>query len=112
MNLFLQRSFLSRISLIVCAGLILLLLMRCSKFDAPAKYTPVAADTVRYVESDTDFANPERGFYRYSETHANAYVPLDSNLLKQWRTLEQADGGGNYQIYSTLVFRYFVLDGL
>ena len=96
----------------IFTGICLFLLIRCSKFDAPAKYTPVAADTVRYTESDTDFANPERGFYRYSETHANAYVPLDSNQLKQWRSLEQADGNGNYQIYSTLVFRYFVLDGL
>lgn len=101
-----------RIFIVVLAGICLCFFLRCSKFDAPAKYTPVAADTVRYTESDTDFANPERGFYRYSETHANAYVPLDSNQLKQWRTLQQADGGGNYQIYSTLVFRYFVLDGL
>ncbi|MHA4811440.1 DUF4832 domain-containing protein [Flavitalea flava] len=112
MNFFLKRSFLSRIIVLLLPGICLLFLIRCSKFDAPAKYTPIAADTVRYVENDTDFANPERGFYRYSETHANNYIPLDSNQMKKWRTLQQADGGGNYQIYSTLIFRYFVLDGL
>lgn len=112
MPLFSKRSFSSRIIVVVFAGICLFFLIRCSKFDAPAKYIPVSADTVRYTESDSDFANPERGFYRYSETHANAYTPLDSNQLKQWRTLQQADGGGDYQIYSTLVFRYFVLDGL
>ncbi|HEU4608293.1 MAG TPA: DUF4832 domain-containing protein, partial [Chitinophagaceae bacterium] len=29
--------------------------------------------------------------------------------LQQWRGLNNADGG-NYQVYSTLVFRYFILD--
>jgi hypothetical protein len=112
MNFVPQRSLLLRITLFLFSGICLILLIRCSKFDAPAKYIPTAADTVRYSASDTDFANPERGFYRYTETHANNYTPLDSNLMKKWRTLQQADGGGNYQIYSTLVFRYFVLDGL
>jgi hypothetical protein len=112
MNFVPQRSLLLKITLFFFSGICLILLIRCSKFDAPAKYIPTAADTVHYSESDTDFANPERGFYRYTETHANNYTPLDSNLMKKWRTLQQADGGGNYQIYSTLVFRYFVLDGL
>src|ERR1700754_188713 len=108
MNFVPKRSLLLRITVLSC----LFFLMRCSKFDAPAKYVPTAADTVRYTESDSDFANPERGFYRYTETHANNYVSLDSVLMKKWRTLQQADGGGDYQIYSTLIFRYFVLDGL
>jgi hypothetical protein len=107
-----NRSLLTRTVLFLFAGLSLFILIRCGKFDAPAKYIPIPSDTVSYIESDTDFANPERGFYRYTETHANNYTPLDTNQLKQWRTLQQADGGGNYQVYSTLVFRYFVLDSL
>lgn len=112
MNFVPKRSLLLRITVLFFSCFCFFFLIRCSKFDAPAKYTPTPADTVRYSESDTDFANPERGFYRYTETHANNYTPLDSNQMKQWRTLQQADGGGNYQIYSTLVFRYFVLEGM
>src|SRR5439155_22413966 len=76
----------------------------CSKVEAPAIYMPLPVDTVNYVESDSDFANPERGFFRYTETHANNYEPLNLDQLKEWRTLQQADGG-NYKIYSTLIFR-------
>ncbi len=86
------------------------LFSHCSKFDNPATYTPLAADTISYVESDSDFANPERGFYRATETYANNYEPLDVEQMKQWRTLQKADGG-NYKIYSTLVFRNIVLKG-
>lgn len=69
---------------------------------------PTAA--VTYTESREDFPNPERGFYRYSETHIDNYTPLSLQQLRQWRTLQQADNG-TYQVYSTLVFRYFVMDG-
>lgn len=82
----------------------------CSKFDKPALYYAPATDTLRYVESNEDFPNPERGFYRVAETHANNYQPLDVNQLKEWRTLQQADDG-DYKIYSTLTFRNIVLDG-
>lgn len=82
----------------------------CSKFDNPATYTPPAVDTVYYVESDSDFANPERGFYRVAETYANNYEPLDVEQMKQWRSLQKADDG-NYKVYSTLVFRDIVLKG-
>ncbi|HVX26590.1 MAG TPA: DUF4832 domain-containing protein, partial [Parafilimonas sp.] len=82
----------------------------CSKFDNPATYTPPAVDTVSYVESDSDFANPERGFYRVAETYANNYEPLNVEQMKQWRTLQKADDG-NYKVYSTLVFRDIVLKG-
>ncbi len=73
---------------------------------------PVAyrlSKTIIYTESDSDFANPERGFYRPLETHAGRYVPLNAAQLKAWRGLQQADRG-NYKIYSTLVFRSIVLD--
>src|SRR5690242_14217796 len=72
--------------------------------------TPAGPITKAYIESNEDFANPERGFYRYSETNAINYTPLNETQLRNWRTLQQADGG-NYQVYSSLVFRYFVLTG-
>ena len=59
-----------------------ILFSHCSKFDNPATYTPPATDTVFYVESDSDFANPERGFYRVAETYANNYEPLDVEQMK------------------------------
>jgi len=82
----------------------------CSKFDNPATYIPLPTDTVLYVESDSDFANPERGFYRVAETYANNFEPLDVEQMKQWRTLQEADNG-NYKVYSTLVFRQIILKG-
>ena len=84
--------------------------LACSKPKKPAPTPPVnATATVTYTESMEDFPNPERGFYRYSEGRASAYVPLQQAQLQQWRDLRNADGG-NYQIYSTLVFRYFIMD--
>lgn len=80
----------------------------CNKSDAAQNNTE--SNTVTYTQSEEDFPNPERGFYRYSETHINNYEPLDVEQLKEWRTLQQADGG-SYKVYSTLVFRYFVMDG-
>ncbi len=82
----------------------------CSKFDKPVLYYAPATDTLIYVESTEDFPNPERGFYRVAETHANSYKLLDVNKLKEWRTLQQADDG-DYKVYSTLTFRNIVLDG-
>ncbi|MBV9961747.1 MAG: DUF4832 domain-containing protein [Parafilimonas sp.] len=83
---------------------------QCNKLGNPVTYTPPATDTVSYAESDSDFANPERGFYRVAETYANNYVPLNIEQMKQWRTLQKADDG-NYKVYSTLVFRDIVLEG-
>ncbi|MBC7873571.1 MAG: DUF4874 domain-containing protein, partial [Ferruginibacter sp.] len=86
----------------------LIFLLQCKKTktsDSPATNT-----TVNYRASEDDFPNPERGFYRYTQTTVNNFTPLDLNQLKTWRNLQQADGG-NYSVYSTLVFRYYILDG-
>src|SRR6476620_1601182 len=83
---------------------------QCSKIGNPVTFTPPVTDTVMYTESDEDFPNPERGFYRVAETYANNYEPLDVEQMKTWRTLQQADDG-NYKVYSTLVFRNIVLEG-
>ena len=80
----------------------------CSKSGGSSQVSAETA-TITYTESEEDFANPERGFYRYTETRASNYTPLVQLQLQQWRGLNQADGG-NYQVYTTLVFRYFVMD--
>lgn len=100
-----------------CNGLLFILFvslpflsLRCDKIEKPVLYNYPPADTVFYKESVEDFANPERGFYTYSETMADNYTPLNVDELKKQRQLQQA-AGGNYKIYSSLVFRYYVLKG-
>lgn len=85
-------------------------LSQCQKIGNPVTYTPDPVDTVFYQESPDDFPNPERGFYRVAETYVSSYQLLDVQQMKTWRTLQKADDG-NYNVYSTLVFRNIVLDG-
>lgn len=86
----------------------LILLFQCKK--AKTADGPVGDTTIDYQVSEEDFANPERGFYRYTQTTVNNFTPLDLDQLKGWRNLQPADGG-NYSVYSSLVFRYYVLEG-
>lgn len=62
-----------------------------------------------YEESYEDFVNPERGFYKYSETSASNYKPLIESSLRTRRGLT-GGSGATYQTYNSLVFRYFILD--
>ncbi|MBC7867156.1 MAG: DUF4874 domain-containing protein, partial [Gloeobacteraceae cyanobacterium ES-bin-316] len=83
----------------------------CSKKNnAGGQNTINQTTTVNYVTSTSDFANPERGFYHYSETRAGNYVPLNVTTLRGYRS-EQSITGANYKITSTLLFRYFVFEG-
>ncbi|HEY6975824.1 MAG TPA: DUF4832 domain-containing protein [Chitinophagaceae bacterium] len=82
----------------------------CSEVEKPSLYYPPLTDTLVYTESNEDFANPERGFYRPLETNANNFVPLDVNQMKTWRTLQQV-GNSQYKVYSTLVYRGYILEG-
>ena len=102
---FSQRAFNKNRQAILIASFIFLI--HCNKTKAIEQ--PATNVTVTYQASDEDFPNPERGFYRYTETSVNNFVPLSLNQLKNWRNLQQADGG-NYSVYSTLVFRYYVLE--
>lgn len=61
-----------------------------------------------YIESMEDFPNPERGFYTYTEVRSNNYITLKPEELKAFRK-EHTPGGADYSVYSTLVFRYFVM---
>ena len=65
--------------------------------------------TINYNTFSGDFINPERGFYRYSATFASNYETLDEGTLIGYRSLH-SPSSANYNIYSSLVFRYFVLD--
>ncbi len=68
-----------------------------------------AQTTVVYEADTSDFVNPERGFYRYSETRASSHVPLIESVLTNNRQ-PQTPAGANYSVGSSLVYRYFILD--
>ncbi len=96
--------------LIVFCIVSILSFSQCNKIGNPVTYAPPATDTVTYTESSEDFPNPERGFYRATETYVTNYELLDGEQMKAWRTLQQADDG-NYKVHSTLVFRNIILKG-
>ena len=60
--------------------------------------------THTYAASSASIANPGRGMFHYTETHARAdgsgYTPLDASTLSSWRTSEAV----------TLVYRIFYLE--
>lgn len=65
----------------------------------------VAAPATKfYVPSTENIANPDRGFYHYTETHylasGSGYTPLDGAGLTRWRITEGV----------TLVYRIFYLE--
>jgi hypothetical protein len=85
-------------------------LLSCKKNNSGGQNTGPQTITVNYTAVSTDFPNPERGFYRYSETRAGNYALLNVNELRGYRN-EQSISNANYKVSSTLVFRYFVLEG-
>ncbi|MBX2923645.1 MAG: DUF4832 domain-containing protein [Chitinophagaceae bacterium] len=62
-----------------------------------------------YTESNADFPNPERGFYIPSETQGGKAGVLNGNILQLNRTNLQKHGKATYAIYSTLLFRNYLL---
>lgn len=95
-------------------GLVVLCTFACSssKSYSVVKEPPVEEEgtvTVNYVADNSDFANPDRGFYRYSETRASNYTVLTEALLNTYGT-PSTSLGATYQTLSTLVFRYYILD--
>ena len=62
-----------------------------------------------YKESKEDFPNPERGFYKYSQTKASDFTVLTAEQLNAWKKPVQP-ANGNYSVFTTLIFRYYVLD--
>ncbi|MET0636537.1 MAG: DUF4832 domain-containing protein [Chitinophagaceae bacterium] len=91
---------------IVLAGLSFLLVYCGKKQNVVAQVTPVS---ISYARSTADFPNPERGFYRFSSTKASQPVALRRDQLDEWKKETLAEGG-NYKVFSTLIFRYYELD--
>ncbi len=65
--------------------------------------------SITYDYSLEDFANPERGWYRYSATRSGNYTALDSATIAGYRLLHTPFSAG-YSIHASLVFRYFFLE--
>ena len=62
-----------------------------------------------YAPDTGDFPNPDRGFYRYTQTRASSYTPLTAEGLRAFRNPGTSNNAA-YQTLSTLVFRYYILD--
>ena len=91
----------------VAAMVMAIVIAGCGKKEkATAQVNTVS---VKYTESTADFPNPERGFYRYSQTKASNFSPLSASQLNAWKGEVQVEGG-SYKIYSTLIFRYYEMD--
>ena len=82
-----------------------LLLITAGTFLPTRAQAAATTQVVTLAASDDVIANPERGFYRYSETHLSgnpsSHQRLDAGALANQRKVEG----------TTLVFRYFYLDG-
>src|SRR3954465_5924983 len=94
--------FLSFVILFFCM-LLLAYASNCSEVKNPLSTYRPFTDTIVYEESNDDFPNPERGFYRPAAPYANHFIPLDINQIKTWRSLQQA-GSSQYKVYSTLLY--------
>ncbi|WP_233632613.1 DUF4832 domain-containing protein [Parapedobacter sp. ISTM3] len=103
MNLITKTS----IAMVGAALLASLLIYACTQ--AAGDLPLVQGVHITFRESDADFPNPERGFYRYSETRTSNFTPLDAETLRSYRD-PQLIGSANYSVVSTLVFRYYILD--
>ncbi len=101
----------NRTSLCSIAVLFVLAFSSCHKTTTGVQPAPSSTtETIDYVSVATDFPNPERGFYRYSEVSAANFIPLSLPLVKGYRN-EQSIYSATYKVLSTLVFRYYVLTG-
>jgi hypothetical protein len=71
---------------------------------ATARGSTVKLQTRSYAPSSAAIANPDRGFYRYTETHyredSSGYVPLNASTMTRWREKQGI----------TLVYRIFYLE--
>jgi hypothetical protein len=65
--------------------------------------------TIHYTPDTGDFPNPDRGFYRYTQTRASQYSALYAEELKAFRS-PGSSNNSEYQTINTLIFRYFILD--
>ena len=70
-----------------------------------------AQTTVTYTPSTADIVNPDRGFYHpAASAYTSNFQPLSVSDLISRRTTPFTPDGANYQVRTSLIFRYYVLD--
>ncbi|WP_343668040.1 DUF4832 domain-containing protein [Chitinophaga sp.] len=89
---------------------IILLAVACDKTSGGDSNVAKDSTTITYTASTEDFPNPERGFYRYSETTVDNFTALDATTLATYKS-GATPSGGSFSVMSTLVFRYFIMSG-
>ncbi|SFW69455.1 DUF4832 domain-containing protein [Chitinophaga sancti] len=82
----------------------------CDKTSGGENNVGKDSTTITYTASTEDFTNPERGFYRYSETTVDNFTALDAGTLATYKS-GTMPSGGTFSVMSTLVFRYFIMSG-
>lgn len=66
--------------------------------------------TTNYAIDQTDFVNPERGFYRFTQTFSSNYSLLNQTTLQNFRTVNQTPTNASFTVRSTLIQRLVILD--
>lgn len=89
---------------------IILLTVACDKTSGGESNVGKDSTTITYTASTEDFTNPERGFYRYSETTVDNFTALNATTLATYKS-GATPSGGSFSVMSTLVFRYFIMSG-
>ncbi len=80
----------------------------CSGGSTPEPKESSQAKYYKFTESTEDFVNPERGFYKYSQTNSSNFSKLSVATLKRNRGATFSSNS-SYESYNSLVFRYYVL---
>lgn len=88
--------------------LMIICFVSCKGGNNPEPADSSDSQYIIFTESQEDFVNPDRGFYRYSETRSSNYQNLSVSTLTRNREATSSSGS-SYDSYNSLVFRYFVL---
>jgi len=65
---------------------------------------------ITYKPDDTDFTNPERGFYIPSGTTASHFELLQADQLRNYRLTPYKAGKASYLVKASLIYRGYELD--
>ncbi|WP_256009321.1 DUF4832 domain-containing protein [Desertivirga xinjiangensis] len=101
------KSIYTKIGFTACA--LLAVFLGCK--DSGDNIVDIEKINVSYTESNEDFPNPERGFYRYSETTSSNFTQLNATEIAGYRQF-QSISNANYSVYSSLLFRYYIFNDL